>query len=112
MVLEGFFVSLAGGAMALLMTSWTAKSFARFIPPNANPIALNGTVDHNVVAAIVLLSYWPASSAAHFPHFALRAYPLPKPSKKNRRVYPADRTIAACSVAWWSRRYPFHWPSS
>ncbi len=29
---------------------WTAKSFARFIPPNSNPIVLNGTVDHNVVA--------------------------------------------------------------
>jgi predicted permease len=56
MIFEGLIVSLAGGAFALLLTGWTAKTFARFIPPNANPIVLNGTVDHNVVLAILLLA--------------------------------------------------------
>ncbi len=71
MVLEGFFVSFGGGALALLMTSWTAKSFARFIPPNASPIALNGTVDHNVVAVIVGLSLLASLICGAFP--ALRS---------------------------------------
>ncbi len=56
MVFEGLLVSMGGGAVALLLTSITAKSFARFIPPNANPIALNGYVDGNVIAAILLLA--------------------------------------------------------
>jgi predicted permease len=56
MVFEGLMISLGGGAVAFLLTSLTAKSFARFIPPNANPIAINGYVDQNVIVAIVLLS--------------------------------------------------------
>src|SRR5579863_39017 len=69
MVLEGFIVSFGGGALALLLTAWTAKTFARFIPPNANPIALNGTVDHNVVIAIVLLSVFASVICGAFPAF-------------------------------------------
>jgi predicted permease len=75
MVLEGFFVSFAGGALALLLTAWTAKSFARFIPPNSNPIVLNGTVDHNVVAVIVLLSALASLICGAFP--ALRSSRVP-----------------------------------
>ena len=75
MVLEGFFVSFAGGAMALLLTAWTAKSFARFIPPNANPVVLNGTVDHNVVAVVVLLSLLAGVICGAFP--ALRSSRVP-----------------------------------
>jgi predicted permease len=75
MVLEGFFLSIAGGALALLMTSWTAKSFARFIPPNANPVVLNGAVDHNVVAVIVGLSLLASVICGAFP--ALRSSRVP-----------------------------------
>jgi predicted permease len=75
MVLEGFFVSFAGGAMALLLTAWTAKSFARFIPPNANPIALNGNVDHNVVIVVVVLSLLASTICGAFP--ALRSSRVP-----------------------------------
>ena len=56
MVLESILVSLCGGVVALLLTSGTSKTFARFIPPNSNPIVLNGIVDHNVVIATVLLA--------------------------------------------------------
>lgn len=56
MILEGLLVSLAGGAAAILLTLWTSKSLARFIPPNASPIAVNGYVDLNVIGAILLLS--------------------------------------------------------
>jgi ABC-type antimicrobial peptide transport system permease subunit len=56
MVLEGIILSAGAGAVALLLTSLTAKTFARFIPANSNPIALNGTVDQNVVIGIVVLA--------------------------------------------------------
>jgi predicted permease len=56
MVLEGVLLSAGAGAVALLLTSWTAKTFARFIPANSNPIVLNGSVDRNVVIGIVLLA--------------------------------------------------------
>ncbi|HEY2468426.1 MAG TPA: ABC transporter permease, partial [Terracidiphilus sp.] len=56
MVLEAMGLSICAGALALLLTSWTAKTFALFIPPNSNPIFLNGTVDHNVVIGIVVLA--------------------------------------------------------
>lgn len=52
MIFEGILVSLAGGALSLLVTSWTAKRLTDFVPPNSNPIVLNGSVDHNVVLAI------------------------------------------------------------
>ncbi len=75
MVMEGFFVSFAGGALALALTTWTAKSFARFVPPNANPVVLNGTVDHNVVAVTVLLSVLASIICGAFP--ALRSSRVP-----------------------------------
>jgi predicted permease len=71
MALEGLFVSLMGGVLALTLTSWTAKRFADFIPPNANPIVLNGTVDHNVIGIIVFLSVLATLICGGFP--ALRS---------------------------------------
>lgn len=56
MVLEGVILSLCAGAVALLLTSWTAKTFAWFIPPNSNPIVLSGTVDQKVVLGIMVLA--------------------------------------------------------
>ena len=56
MILEGLFVSLGGGALALLLTSWSAKMFGRFIPPNSSSLALNGMFDGNVVATILILA--------------------------------------------------------
>src|SRR3569833_261596 len=71
MILEGLLGSVAGGVLALTLTSWTAKRFADFIPPNANPIVLNGTVDHNVIGIIVLLSILATLICGAFP--ALRS---------------------------------------
>jgi predicted permease len=56
MVLEGVILSAGAGAVALFLTSMTAKTFARFFPANSNPIVLNGTVDQNVVIGIVALA--------------------------------------------------------
>ena len=75
MVLEGVILSTGAGALALLLTSLTAKTFARFIPANSNPIALNGTVDQNVVIGIAVLAalasvlsgVFPAWRSSHVP---------------------------------------------
>jgi len=54
MVLEGLMVSVGGGGLALLLTAWSSKALVRLIPPNENPIALNGYMDANVIAVIIL----------------------------------------------------------
>jgi predicted permease len=41
--------------------------FARFIPPNTNPTMLNGTLDHNVVIAIVALAALSSVLCGAFP---------------------------------------------
>ena len=78
MIIEGMLVSVAGGGMALALTSWTAKRFADFIPPSSNPLALNGTVDHYVVLAIVLLSLLATVICGAFP------------AMRSSRVNPAE----------------------
>jgi predicted permease len=67
MVLEGAILAVAAGAAALLMTSWTAKAFALFIPPSSNPIVLNGTLDQNVVVGIVALAMAASMLCGAFP---------------------------------------------
>jgi predicted permease len=56
MVLEGVILSAGAGAVAMLLTSLTAKTLARFFPANSNPLALNGSVDQSVVMGIVVLA--------------------------------------------------------
>jgi predicted permease len=55
MMIEGLLVSLVGGAVASLLTAWTAKTFAFFLPPNGNPILLNGMMDQRVILGIGLM---------------------------------------------------------
>jgi predicted permease len=56
MIIEGMLVSLAAGALALLLTSWTAKRLADFIPASSIPIVLEGSVDRGVVLVVLLLA--------------------------------------------------------
>jgi len=75
MAIEGVMIALGGGTAALLLTGWTAKSFARFIPPNSNPIVLNGVLDEYVVLGIAVLTVlagvlcggFPAWRSSHVP---------------------------------------------
>ncbi len=67
MVLEGMILSLCAGGLALLLTASTAKTFAWFIPANANPILLNGTVDRNVAIGIVVLAVLASMLCGAFP---------------------------------------------
>src|SRR5579862_6108336 len=56
MVLEGAMLSTGAGVVALVLTSWTSKTFAWFFPPNSNPVALNGSMDCKVVIGIAVSS--------------------------------------------------------
>src|ERR1700678_2663931 len=75
MVLEGVVLSTVAGAAALVLTSWTSKTFAWFFPANSNPLILNGSMDHKVVIGIAVSSLLvgllcgalPAWRSAHAP---------------------------------------------
>src|ERR1700734_2112178 len=56
MVLEGMVLSIVAGAVALVLTSWTSKTFAWFFPANSNPLILNGSMDHKAVIGIAVSS--------------------------------------------------------
>ncbi len=67
MIAEGMLVSLAGGALALLLTKWTANRLTDFLPASSLPIVLNGTVDRNVVLAVLLLVVLASGISGAFP---------------------------------------------
>ena len=56
LLVESVLVALAGGGLAMMVTTWSARSFERFIPPTDVPIALNMHVDWRVLAVTFLLS--------------------------------------------------------
>jgi putative ABC transport system permease protein len=56
MMFEGALLAAVAAPLSLLLTMWSSHSFMFFIPPSANPLALNGYVDSNVVAVILLFS--------------------------------------------------------
>src|SRR4051812_691126 len=75
MVLEGVVLSIVAGAVALVLTSWTSKTFAWFFRASSSPTTLNGSMDHNVVIGIAVFSLLagmlcgalPAWRSAHAP---------------------------------------------
>jgi predicted permease len=56
MMLEGAVLSIVAGAVALVLTPWTSKTFAWFFPANAAPLVLSGSLDHKVVIGIAVSS--------------------------------------------------------
>jgi predicted permease len=56
LLVESLLLSLASGAMAALLTTWTARTMVDFIPTTIIPVALNGRVDANVLLATLLIS--------------------------------------------------------
>ena len=55
-LIESMLLSSAGGILAMILTTWTAGTFAYFIPPTSSPITLNGHVDGIVLLATMLTS--------------------------------------------------------
>lgn len=56
LMVESLVLALAGGAIAMLITLWTAGLMARFIPPMDFPVALNVHVDRGVLLAALVIS--------------------------------------------------------
>ena len=49
LLVESLLLALAGGSLAMVLTTWTAGTFGAFFPPTANlPLTLNGHADRTV----------------------------------------------------------------
>ena len=57
LLVESLLLALAGGGLAMLLTTWTAGTFAAFFPPTANlPLTLNGHVDRTVLLVTMVIA--------------------------------------------------------
>jgi predicted permease len=56
LLVESLLLALAGGGLAMLLTSWTAVTFAEFIPPTDFPVSLDVRVDRTVFLATLTIS--------------------------------------------------------
>jgi predicted permease len=56
LLLESLLVALAGGAAAMLLTIWSARTLASFFPPTTLPLRLNGQANHSVMLATLVVS--------------------------------------------------------
>ena len=74
LLIENLIVALAGGAVALLGTFWTAKSLAAFLPPTTLPLSINGSLDGTVLVATMFVSILTAAVSGIVP--AMRASAL------------------------------------
>lgn len=60
LMLENVVIALAGGAVALSSTLWTAKTLGAFLPGKTLPLAINGAVDGRVLLATILVALFTA----------------------------------------------------
>ncbi len=74
LMVENILIALAGGAVALVVTTWTARGLAAFVPDTTLPLAVNGSVDRSVLLATILVSILTAAVSGVVP--ALRASSL------------------------------------
>jgi predicted permease len=74
LMVENGMIAMAGGGLALLLTTWTAHGLSAFLPLTTQPISLNGSVDRTVVAATIMISLLTAAVSGVLP--ALRASSL------------------------------------
>jgi putative ABC transport system permease protein len=56
LLVESLILALAAGTLATLLTTWTAGTFAAFVPSSTLPLALNGHMDRRVMLAALLVS--------------------------------------------------------
>jgi predicted permease len=71
LMIESLLVAVSGGAFALLLTLWTARTMAAFLPPTTLPLSLEGSVDADVLTVTILISLVTALISGVIP--ALRA---------------------------------------
>ncbi len=56
LLVESLLLALAGGGLAMLLTSWTAGTFAEFIPATGFPVSLDVRLDRTVFLATLIIS--------------------------------------------------------
>ena len=56
LLVESLVLALAGGGLALLITSWTAGSLMKFMPDTDFPLSLNITTDRTVMVATLVIA--------------------------------------------------------
>lgn len=74
LLVESLLLALAGGGLAMLLTTWTAGTLAAFLPPTTLSISLNGYADQTVFLATMALAILTATVFGILP--ALRASSL------------------------------------
>jgi predicted permease len=74
LMVENLLVALAGGAVALLITFWTASTLSSFLPSATLPLGMHGRVNGTVLLATLLVSALTAVLSGMIP--ALRASAL------------------------------------
>jgi predicted permease len=60
LMLENVIIAVAGGAVALSSTLWTANALGGFLPRRTLPLAINGAVDGRVMLATILVALFTA----------------------------------------------------
>ena len=56
LLVESLLLALAGGVVAMLLTVWTAGTFADFIPPTSIPVSIDIRADHTVLLVTLVIS--------------------------------------------------------
>ena len=56
LLIESLVLSLAGGALAILITTWSAGTFGSFIPPTSIPVFMDVHVDRVVLLVTLIVS--------------------------------------------------------
>jgi predicted permease len=74
MLVENLLIAFAGGAFAIAITLWSARTLSSFFPSSTLPLVLNGRVDRAVLLAAFLVSILTAAISGVIP--ALRCSSL------------------------------------
>jgi len=74
LLVETLLLALAGGGLAVAFTTWTAGTFAAFVPPSSLPLTMNGHVNGTVLLVTMAIAIFSALIFGIFP--ALRASSL------------------------------------
>ncbi len=56
LMVESLLLGLAGGALAVFITTWSAGTFTAFVSSTTLPLAMNGQTDHTVVLVTLAIS--------------------------------------------------------
>ncbi len=106
LLLESLLLASAGGAVAMLITSWTAGSMMKFMPPMDFPFLLDIQADRVVLLATAVISVLTGVIFGTLP--ALRASSAAPITvlKEEGEARPERPAGAGWRAGWWWRKFP------